>query len=397
MDLFSILSWLAWALVVGGVWLTRGRPFAFFMAFVLGIHTLSSTTLVPHLPGPWWAWLYPQVAAYGYFLALLLRIPRGTLYRALLGWPASWFVGATFLGFPWAILYGVGLEVPLPWLPYALGLLGLLQSLRATPRVTALSLDRADVQHGPKPYSPQGSKQTRPLRLVQITDPHLGTFMSERRLARICQDAVEAKPDLILLTGDFLTVESQHEAGALTRALAPLRAMPGRVFACRGNHDLEAPQIVAQALAANGVRLLIDEAELVPTEAGLVQVVGADFSFFGREEKLAALCTQYPRVAGALRLVLLHDPGSFRYLPKGEGDLVLAGHTHGGQVGLLSLGLSWTFVRGLTSIPDHGFWARGTDRLYVHRGNGHYGFPLRIGVPAEEGILEVHQSSAAPA
>jgi predicted MPP superfamily phosphohydrolase len=40
--------------------------------------------------------------------------------------------------------------------------------------------------------------------------------------------------------------------------------------------------------------------------------------------------------------------------------------------------------------PDHGFWARGVDRLYVHRGTGHYGFPLRVGVPAENSLLRVH-------
>ena len=43
-----------------------------------------------------------------------------------------------------------------------------------------------------------------------------------------------------------------------------------------------------------------------------------------------------------------------------------------------------------TSIPDHGVWARGVDRLYVHRGTGVYGFPLRVGVPGEQSLLRVH-------
>jgi hypothetical protein len=77
--------------------------------------------------------------------------------------------------------------------------------------------------------------------------------------------------------------------------------------------------------------------------------------------------------------------------------LVLAGHTHGGQVGLLSLGLPWTMLRVLMNAPDHGLWSRGSDRLYVHRGTGHYGFPLRLGVPAEESVLSVHAvGSGAP-
>ena len=74
----------------------------------------------------------------------------------------------------------------------------------------------------------------------------------------------------------------------------------------------------------------------------------------------------------------------------GAADLVLSGHTHGGQVGLLWLGIESTIVSALTSLPDHGFWGRGSNRLYVHRGTGHYGFPLRVGVPAEYSVLQVH-------
>jgi predicted MPP superfamily phosphohydrolase len=92
-------------------------------------------------------------------------------------------------------------------------------------------------------------------------------------------------------------------------------------------------------------------------------------------------------------LLLLHDPGVFRHVPEGDADLVLSGHTHGGQLGLVSLGLPWTLMRLFVKAPDHGLWARGSDRLYVHRGTGHYGFPLRIGVPAENSLLRVHAPS----
>ena len=191
-------------------------------------------------------------------------------------------------------------------------------------------------------------------------------------------------------------MESQGDPELLRRALEPLAApaMAGKVFACHGNHDLEAPQTVRRALEANGIRLLVDDAEVVTTGAGLVQIVGMDFTWRDRAAHLQSVCTDHPRVAGTTRLVLLHDPGAFKHLPEGEADLVLSGHTHGGQVGLLSLGLSWTFLRlfGIT-IPDHGFWARGRDRMYVHRGTGHYGFPLRIGVPSEESVLSVHRQS----
>jgi predicted MPP superfamily phosphohydrolase len=118
-----------------------------------------------------------------------------------------------------------------------------------------------------------------------------------------------------------------------------------------------------------------------------------DFVWRDRKAHLERVCAAHPRKPGHTRIVLLHDPGAFRHLPEGEGDLVLSGHTHGGQVGLVSLGLSWTFLRlfGIR-IPDHGFWARGRDRMYVHRGTGHYGFPLRLGVPSEESVVRIHRA-----
>ena len=115
-----------------------------------------------------------------------------------------------------------------------------------------------------------------------------------------------------------------------------------------------------------------------------------DFVWRERERHLAEVCARHPRIPGVLRIVLLHDPAAFVRLAAGEADLVLSGHTHGGQVGLVSLGLPWTMLRVFMKAPDHGLWARGTDRLYVHRGTGHYGFPLRLGVPAEESLLRVH-------
>jgi predicted MPP superfamily phosphohydrolase len=199
------------------------------------------------------------------------------------------------------------------------------------------------------------------------------------------------------LTGDFLTMESQSDPELLASALAPLAALPGRCFACFGNHDHEAPETVKRALARAGVTLLVDEAAEVETAAGPVQILGLDFVWRDRKQHLARVCAAEPRKAGRLRLVLLHDPGAFKHLPTGEADLVLSGHTHGGQVGLVSLGLPWTMLRVFMNAPDHGFWARGSDRLYVHRGTGHYGFPLRLGVPAEESVLFVHAATLRPA
>ena len=141
-------------------------------------------------------------------------------------------------------------------------------------------------------------------------------------------------------------------------------------------------------MEATGVTLLVDDEAVVGTRIGPVQIVGADWVGKGRREHIQELLDRFPRRAGHLRLLLLHDPLGFRHVPKGDVDLTLSGHTHGGQLGLVSLGLDWT-VLARSRWPDHGLFGHGANRLYVHRGTGFYGFPLRIGVPGEMSVLEL--------
>jgi hypothetical protein len=389
MSLFSWASLVAAAAVVVAALALRGRLYAAFAAVLLGIHTSVSSALWPAMSWAWPVYAYLQVTVFVHFLSLVRARLRSTAFRVLVSYPASFFVAGTFLAFPWAIAVAFGLEPLGAWIPYVVALVGLAQSLGHRPEEIDLVVDGAAA--GDLARHPHGTARVeRPLRIVQITDPHLGPFMSEARLRSFAERAVRKDPDLVLLTGDFVTMESHDAADALARALWPLRELPGRVFACRGNHDHEAPETVASALEQIGARLLVDEAEVVETGAGRVQIVGFDFSFRRRRERIQAVCRAHPREVGAFRLALLHDPGAFAHLPEGEADLVLSGHTHGGQIGLVSLGARHTLVSLLTKIPDHGLWARGTNRLYVHRGTGHYGFPLRVGVPAEESLLRVH-------
>jgi len=320
---------------------------------------------------------------------------RPRWYRYVVSIPAAWFVAGTAFAIPWAAAVGLGFEPVGLWIPYVAGALGVQQSLRTKPSEVDLYLDGSAVPPSEEPRAarrhPPGTERVeRPLTVVQITDPHLGPFMSVERLQRICNEAVEAEPDLILLTGDFLTMESRGTPDALAAGLKPLRVYKGRTFACFGNHDHEAPDVVRQGLASTGVQLLVDEAVVIDTDAGPVDLLGLDFRWRERRKHITKVCEMYPRTPGAIRLVMLHDPSAFKHVPDGEADLVLSGHTHGGQVGFLSVGRTWTFLRLFTAFPDHGFWALGRNRLYVHRGTGHYGFPLRVGVPSEESILRIH-------
>jgi len=228
----------------------------------------------------------------------------------------------------------------------------------------------------------------RPLRIVQIADPHLGPWQPTGKLRHRIESLIRQEPDLVLLTGDFLTMESGGTPGALASALAPLRTLPGRCFGILGNHDYAYLEEVYRGLAAAGVRLLVDEETVASTPLGRVQIVGANYVGRNRRDHIQDLLRRHPRRDGIPRFLLLHDPSGFRYVPKGDVDLTISGHTHGGQLGLLSLGFDWT-VLSRTPWPDHGLFGHGSNRLYVHRGTGFYGFPLRVGVPGEASVLEL--------
>jgi len=386
---FVLLTLVGWSLTVAIAYAVRNRLFATFVGVLLGIYSLLALAIEPAFPRVPFAALH--LVVYVNFASLARPRMRALPYRLLVSWPASFMVAGTLLALPWALVRALGVEPWGPWIPYVLAAVGLAQSLTTKREEIDVVLDGVHVSELRR--HPRGvGREARPLRVVQISDPHLGPFMSVARLRRIVERAVRAEPDLVFLTGDFLTMESHDDHTLLATALAPLAPLAGRTFACYGNHDHEAVEHVRSALATNGIRLLHDEAVVRETDAGAIQIVGLDYAFRDAKEHVARVCAAHPRTPGATRILLLHNPGSFRHVPPGEGDLVLSGHTHGGQVGLVSLGLAWTFLRVFVkSMPDHGFWARGRDRLYVHRGTGHYGFPLRLGVPAEESVLRVHR------
>jgi predicted MPP superfamily phosphohydrolase len=300
-----------------------------------------------------------------------------------------------------ALLWALGLEPALDALrwadlvPAAVALGSLVTSTRPVSEVVRFTLGKDgpdEVSRVPLERYRRRKRpvplEKRPLRLVQITDPHLGPWQPIRKLRDHIKDLVEHDPDLVLLTGDFLTMEGGGSPGALAEALEPLRKVADRTFGIFGNHDHEDPDEVRHALESNGIRLLVDQEARIETAVGRVQLVGADYVGRGRDEHIRDLLRRFPRQPDELRLLLLHDPLGFQYVPKGDVDLTLSGHTHGGQVGLVSFGLDWT-VLSRSRWPDHGLFGHGSNRLYVHRGTGFYGFPLRVGVPGESSLLEL--------
>ena len=280
MSWFYLLTGAGWLAVVLAARLVRGSPFAVFIGVLVGVYSLLAAALVP-----WFRPVLPLFAAlhlsvYVNFVALSRPRMRPLPYRLLVSWPSAFFAAGTLLALPWALVAAFGGHPWGAWIPYALAAIGMHQSLTTRREDVDLVVPGAAgataiTKFGPHPRGDE--RVTRPLRIVQISDPHLGPFMSVARLRRIAERAVAAEPDLVLLTGDFLTMESQGDPGLLRAALEPLRALPGKVFACHGNHDHEARAVVSHALRANGIDLLVDEARDVQTEVGPVQILGLRF------------------------------------------------------------------------------------------------------------------------
>ncbi|MDG2308498.1 MAG: metallophosphoesterase [Candidatus Binatia bacterium] len=390
---YSIFGFVILVISLPGVLVLHGRLVASFPSFA------AAVTL---------AFLYGMIATGGHLGGLVRPRLRPTPFRVLVSIPGMAFVAFGALSGVWLLLLWpirAGLEYfgatsvasALEWLdlvPVAIVILSVVTSMRLVDEVVRFSI----AEDGPEEFTRMPVERyrrrtpaplpERPLRIVQVTDPHLGPWQPVRKLRRSIERLIAMEPDLVLLTGDFLTMEGMGTPGALAEALEPLQALSGRCYAVFGNHDHESPEEVRDGLEAAGVRLLMDEEAIVETPVGPAQIVGADYRRRERREHLAAVLERYPRREGHVRLLLLHDPSAFKHVPKGAADLTLSGHTHGGQLGTVSFGFDWTVLKR-TPWPDHGLFGHGANRLYVHRGTGFYGFPLRIGVPGEASRLEV--------
>lgn len=420
---FEVLFWLLAAATLVGVptyaLRVRGRGYATYGLVILAValpgalamHARLRVLLGPAI-APWldFAFAYSMAAASLHLISLVNPRLRTSAFRYAISIPGMTFIAGGGLSTVWLlvlllprlVLWAFGFERTLDvlaWLdlvPIGVAIASVLTSSRLVEEIVRVTVaddgpsqvTRLPVERHRRRRSVPPPLETRPLRIVQITDPHLGPWQPVKKLRRQIDALIDHDPDLVLLTGDFLTMEGMGTPGALAQALEPLRRLPGRCYAAFGNHDHESPEEVRAGLEANGVRVLIDEEVSVETAAGTVQIIGADYRGKGRREHLQQLLARFPRRDGQIRLLLLHDPSAFKHVPKGDVDLTLSGHTHGGQLGLVSFGWDWTVLRR-TPFPDHGLWGHGANRLYVHRGTGFYGFPLRVGVPGEASCLEV--------
>ena len=176
-------------------------------------------------------------------------------------------------------------------------------------------------------------------RVVFIADIHRGPFYSQDRVRSLVQGVETLDPDLIVLGGDYVYLDPEYAASCFEE-LAQLEAPLGR-FAVLGNHDYgdhsddsEGPGPVVAALEHAGITLLRDGAEWVERDGARLRVAGVDDFKMGTPDLDATL-----RGAGQDDFVLLvsHNPDLAEQVPPGAVDLMLSGHTHGGQVTFFGL------------------------------------------------------------
>lgn len=217
-----------------------------------------------------------------------------------------------------------------------------------------------------------------PLRIVQLSDSHASAIdMPDERLRRVMAMINALNPDMIVLSGDYVSGDPARWSKAETRAaLAPFHALraPFGVFAVLGNHDDRMKTVAG--LGNGAVRLLVGEL----VDVGPVSLVGTQDFQAGSPavEAMRAAIRRAP--LGKPVLVLVHEPVFFEWLQQ-RPVLMIAGHTHGGQIKLPILG-AWS-INPFYAAHQRGLFVEGVQRLLVSSGLGTTNLPMRIGVPPE--------------
>lgn len=229
-------------------------------------------------------------------------------------------------------------------------------------------------------------------RIVQISDLHCGPFASGRRVARWVAAANRLEPDMVAVTGDLIASGSAF-IDVVARALGGLRARDG-AFAAMGNHDYFGDgEAMVSALEAAGLTVLRNRGVELRREGGAIYLAGVDDTWTRRHDVPRALAA---RPAGMPSVLLAHDPVLFPEAAEHGVDLVLSGHTHGGQVAVPLLARKLNLARLITRFTN-GVYRSGTSTLYVNRGLGTTGPPVRLAVAPEIAVLTLKRASAARA
>jgi hypothetical protein len=262
------------------------------------------------------------------------------------------------------------------------------------------------------------------LRIAQLSDIHIGSFMPVREIRRAVGMANELNADLTVVTGDFLT-EAGDPLEACIAELAQLRAPLG-VWGCNGNHEIyaDAEAMAAELFSRYGMKLLRQERAEIRSNGRAFHLIGVDYqrerNRDGRKRRMLAQIESLVE-PNIFHILMSHNPNSFMRAAEMGIDLSLAGHTHGGQIRVEILDVDVSparfftpYIEGLYRRPlfapsgDTDFDLRSGaasgaaetpqtpgagSLLYVNRGLGTIGAPVRLGVPPEITLHTLRRAS----
>lgn len=251
---------------------------------------------------------------------------------------------------------------------------------------TWLEVNRLQIPVGPL-------AATRGLRIVQLTDFHFQRRVSAKYVLRCVEAANAEKPDLIALTGDYVHKGHRYVEG-IADLLSQLQAPLG-VFAVLGNHDYAVrnalgirryPSLyrrVAESLIRRGIHVLHNELVTVELDGVPYQISGVDDLWSRRCRPDVALANLDP---GIPHVMLAHHPRTIELLGDRRCDLMLSGHTHGGQIHTHRFG-SVTLSKKMKGFAA-GLYSHGETHLYVNKGVG-FGLKIRYNRRPEIAVFDL--------
>jgi len=243
-------------------------------------------------------------------------------------------------------------------------------------------------------------------KIVQLSDIHVGSFMSGDPLNKAFDIVMQQKPDLILFTGDLVNNIADETAG-YEETFRRLKA-PYGVYSVLGNHDYgdyvdwESTQKKRDNLdklkklqASFGWRLLMNEHVPLEKNGQQIALLGIEnwggslrFPRYGKLDQAYKGAENYP-----YKILMSHDPSHWdkQVRPEyGNIDLTLSGHTHGMQLGIEIPGIKWSPAKWVYK-EWAGLYREGKQFLYVNRGLGFLGYPGRLGIWPEITVIELQK------
>ena len=230
------------------------------------------------------------------------------------------------------------------------------------------------------------------LRIAHLSDVHAGVLMGEEKMKELVRQTNALGADLILQTGDMIDI-SQVYIPEYVRAFRDLHAPLG-VVTVLGNHDRYTGQdAVIRGVREAGQVFIKNESHIIERGGAALALVGIDDPRNWRaddpqDDDLEAALRKTPPVGEAFRILLAHRPGAFDGAIPRAIPLTLAGHIHGGQFYIPVVG--WSPGRLITKYVM-GHFQKGASQLYVSRGIGVVGIPLRVFTPPEIALFELRR------